>query len=178
MIDDYDRCKKCTLTTIGYGIMYSATEKYQKIPSPSFKLFDYEVKHDLTRRCTHMRCVFAMDSKGADTHCAVLSWQHQNPNNEFSTTILYPFTFTCEIHVHLCDSMNYPYVCINYLFAHYRKTKFESTFQYLPSHVQTEIYENRQFCLNLFHQVFNTANGIRIINDRTTWNNDRQELLV
>ena len=78
---------------------------------------------------TYLRGVFVIDSKGAETHRALLSWKHQNSDDESSTTFLYPFTFTCEIHVHLCESMNCPCVCINYLFEHYQKTKFESTFK-------------------------------------------------
>ena len=158
--------------------MYSHRAEYQIIPLPSLKLVDHEVKHDMTCRCTSLSGTFAMDSKGADTHCAVLSWQHQNSNKESSTAILYPFTFNCEIHVYLCDSMNCSCIYINYLFEHYRKTKFESTFQYLPSHVQTEMNDNKQFCQSLYHQVFNTANGRRIINNQTTRNIVRQELLV
>ena len=158
--------------------MYSPTEEFQRIHSPSFKLFGHEMIHDLTQRCTHVRGVFAIDSKGADSHRAALFWRHQNPDNESSTTFLYPFTCTCEIYVHLCGSMNCPCVCINYLLVHLRKAKFESTFQYLPSHVQSETYENKQFCLNLYHQVFITENGIQIINNQTTRNNDRNKLLV
>ena len=165
MIDDYDRYTNCALTSIGYSIIYSHTIEYHKIPLPSFKLVDHASEHDLTQWCTSLSGTFTMDNKGADTHRAVLSWRHQNPDEESATTILYPFTFTCEIHVHLCDSMKCPCICFNYLFEHYWKNKFESTYQYLPLHVQAEMKENPQFCQKLYHPVFNTENGRRIIND-------------
>ena len=144
--------------------MYSHTIEYHKIPLSSFKLVDHTSEHDLTRRCTSLSGTFHMDNKGADSHRAVLSWPHQNPHKESVTTILYPFTFTCEIHVHLCDSMKCPCVCINYLFVHYRKNKFNSTFRHLPLHVQTEIKADPNFCQRLFHPVFYTSNRRRIIN--------------
>ena len=83
-----------------------------------------------------------------------------------SPAYLQPFVFNCDIHIHLCDSMNCPCVCINYLIAHYWKNNFEATFQHLPFHVRDELKNNLTFCQNLFHSVFNIANGQQIINER------------
>ena len=135
MIKDYRRFHMCTLTSIGYSIMWSHTVEYQKILVPSFKLIALEMKHDMTQQCTFLRGTFAMDKKGADTHGAGLSWQHHNHDEASLPAILYPFTFRCEIHEQLCDSMNCPCVCINYLLEHFQTTDFEETFQHLPSHV-------------------------------------------
>ena len=129
----------------------------------------------MTQGRTFLSGTFTMDKKGADTHGAVLSWPYHNHNEASLPAILYPYTFQCEIHVHLRDSMNCPCVCIDYLIEHYRTTNFEVTFQHLPSHVQIELNADTQFCQKLFHPVFNTANGIRIITERTTNN---PELLV
>ena len=144
MIHNYNQCRKYKLTPTGYTIMFSATEEFQRLHSHLFKLLEGEVIHDLHYRCTHVRGVFAMDNKGAASHCAVLSWQHQILNDGSSTPFLYPFTFRCEIHLHLCESMKCSCVCINLVLVHLRRTKLESTFHYLPFHVQTEIRQNKK----------------------------------
>ena len=69
-------------------------------------------------------------------------------------------------------------VCINYLLAHYRKNSFEATFQHLPIHVRDELKSELTFCQNVFHLVFNIANGQRIINEQQTQNNGRQGLFL
>ena len=136
--------------------MFSHTKEYHKTPLSSFRLFDHTSEHNLTQRCTTLRGSFYMDEKGADNHKAVLTWTHLNPDKECVTTMLYPFTFNCEIHVYLCDSMTCLCVCINYLFEHYRKNKLNSTFRHLPIHVQTEMRADPNFCQRLFHPVFYT----------------------
>ena len=132
----------------------------------------------MTQQITTLRGTFHVDDKGADSHKAVLTWAHSNPDKECVTTMLYPFTFNCEIHVHLCDSMECPCVCINYLFEHYRNNKLKSIFCHLLIRVQTEIKEDPIFCQRLFYPVFYTANGRSIINNRQIQNNGRQNLLV
>ena len=131
-----------------------------------------------TQGCTTLSGIFAIDSLGADTHTATLSWKHYNPEDGFSPVYLQPFVFNCDIHIHLCDSMICPCVCINFLLAHYCKNSFEATFQHLPIHVRKELKSELTFCQNLFHPVFNIANGQQIINERKTQNNGSQGLFL
>ena len=162
MTHNYYRCKKYKLTSIGFSIVFSATEEFHQTYSHSFKLIEDQMKHDFDSNYTLVRGVFAMDSQSAENHFAVLSWQHKIPTDGTLTPFLHPFTFSCEIHLHLCENLICSCVCINLLLEHLRKTKFES-FEHLPSHVQTEIKDNNNFCLNLFYLVFNTQNRIQIL---------------
>ena len=72
-------------------------------------------------------------------------------NDSASTTFLHPSTFSCEIHLHLCDNLKCPCVYINLLLVHLQKTQSER-FDHLLSHVQTGIKEKKDFSLSLFTQ--------------------------
>ena len=176
MIDNYHQYRHLSLTSIGYSMRFMHTQEIQQIPTPLFRLVTQKMEQ--TQRCTTLSGTFAIDISGADTHSATLSWKHENPNDELSPVYLQPFVFNYDIHIHLCDSMVCPCVCINYLLAHYHKNSFEATFQYLPIHVRDELKSESTFCQNLFHPVFNIKNGRRIINERQTENNDRQTLFL
>ena len=135
MIQDYRWFQNLTLTSIGYCIMGSHTAEYQEMDVPSFTLMAPKMKHDMTQGRTYLTATLALDKKVADTYEAELSWRHHNHDNTVPSTILYPFNFWCELHVHLCDSVKCPCICINLLLEHFCKHNSEETFQCLPIRV-------------------------------------------
>ena len=86
--------------------MLLATEEFQQSYSHLFKVIQSYVKNNIDSNCTQVRGDFGVDSRGGVNHFALLSWQHKMTNDSASISFLYPFTFSCEIHLHLCDSLN------------------------------------------------------------------------
>ena len=160
LINDFRRHKNHQLTTIGYTIKMNASGYDNRSSSNLYECNHYSTVHNSISQRTEATGYISVRNRSGTAHYA--SWSFDQTSND-GDDVLGSFSFTCDIHMQLCEMLECPCTCIESLVNLMKSNKEKETFPNLPIHIQNLLRQTNFGMEVLYFPAFHGSYGLKIL---------------
>ena len=156
LVNDYKQYNntKSKFTNIGFAIMWYSSKEYHQSSANLYEI-DYIQEIDSANRAMmQLQGYVTITGQNGTHHYTTLWWDTTQKEDGF-------FNFSCEAHMHMCDNLRCPCVCIELLFKCIKERYKEEILDYLPLPIRTKIITG-DIINDLYFPAFLVNNGVKV----------------